>query len=147
MIASWFRFGAVGALALALAVAAAGCGPTDGLAREAVSGFVTLDGEPLGAASITFIRTDDGAPDVASGVIRNGRFSIPRAAGPAPGIHLVKISAIAIGQANPDETSGAPSRINRETIPEKYNSLTILNAEIRARQPNELIFNLATDDE
>lgn len=141
MSAPLFRIGAFGVLA----VAVAGCGLADqgdGIAREAVSGTVALGGRPLDSASIVFLRADPGVPAVASGRVQNGRFSIPRADGPAVGPHKVRISHMAVGQPNPDTTPGAPSKISRETLPEKYNSATILITEIRAGQPNEFEFHL-----
>lgn len=114
----------------------------NGIAREAVSGTVAMEGKPLDSASIVFVRADPGAPEVSAGLIHNGRFSIPRASGPAAGAHKVRISHVAVGQPNPDASPGAPSKISLETLPEKYNSATILITEIRAGQPNELEFRL-----
>lgn len=118
----------------------------DGKPREAVSGTVTLDGEPLNNASIVFIQEeDDDATDVAVARIENGRFSIPRSRGPVPGPHKVRISQVVAGQINPNAAADGPSKSAREMIPAKYNSQTVLTADIQRGPPNELVFHLETD--
>lgn len=143
MSAPLFRIGAFGVLALVVIVA--GCGSADGIAREAVSGAVLMEGRPLASATIVFISTAPGSREVSSGLVQDGRFSIPRNDGPTPGPYKVRISRAIVGQANSDETRGSPSKITRETLPEKYNTATVLTAEIKAGEPNELEFNLDAD--
>jgi hypothetical protein len=68
----------------------AGCGSGgDGLARESVSGAVTLEGQPLEQGSIQFVplSPDKGAP--AWGKVVNGSYSIPGSEGPVAGEYSV----------------------------------------------------------
>ena len=132
-----------------LAFVVAGCGlmgEGEDETHEAVSGTVTLDGKPLDGAMIVFDAVHPADPlEMSAGQIEDGRFSIPKSRGPALGLHKVRISLIAAGQANPNAAPGEPSKVARETLPEKYNTETVLTAEIRADQPNELEFSLDAD--
>lgn len=141
LFASVFRFGVSCAVLLAIA----GCGAEDegdGLIREAVSGTVTLGGEPLDEASIHFIPTNPGAPGESSGEINGGKFSIPKERGPVAGGYTVKISSIQNVEVDPDLPPGPPPKPKPERIPKKYNAASTLNAEIKAGEPNELTFDL-----
>jgi len=129
----------------AVLLAVAGCGAADegdGLVREAVSGTVTLGGEPLKEASILFIPTSPGAPGESSGKIENGQFSIPKEQGPVAGPYTVKISSFHDAEVDASQAPGPPPKPKPETIPKKYNAASTLNAEIKAGQPNELTFDL-----
>lgn len=128
-----------------LALAASGCGLVnggDGITREAVVGTVELGGKPLTSATIVFLPNNPNAPEVSSALIRDGKFSIPKENGPTAGRHEVRISAVAVGQVNHDAAPGMPSKSARETLPEKYNSASVLIAEIETGQPNEFVFRL-----
>lgn len=141
---SRYRIGAAGVLAFVVA----GCAfihEDDGKPREAVSGTVTLDGQPLNGGSIVFIQADVDSTDVASAAIENGRFSIPRAVGPITGRHKIRISRVVTSPVNPNAAPGEPSKSARETLPEKYNNQTVLTAEIRHGPPNELVFHLESE--
>ena len=141
MLASTLRIGVSWAVLLAVA----GCGAEDegdGVVREAVSGTVTLGGEPLDGASIHFIPTDPNSPGEASGEINNGQFSIPKERGPAAGAYTVKISSRQSVEVDPSQPPGPPPKPKPERIPKKYNAASTLNAEIQAGQPNELTFDL-----
>lgn len=65
---------------------------TDG-ERTAVSGRVTLDGEPMGMAWVTFLPDDERAPIARIRLHRdsNGAFEIPADVGPVPGRHRVEV--------------------------------------------------------
>lgn len=141
---SRYRIGAVGVLAFVIA----GCAfidEDDGKPREAVSGTVTLDGQPLNGGSIVFIPADVDTTDVSSAAIENGRFSIPRSEGPVTGRHKIRISRVVTSPVNPDAAPGEPSKTAQETIPEKYNNQTVLITEIRHGPPNELVFHLESE--
>ena len=141
MFASIFRIG-VSCVAL---FAITGCGAADegdGLAREAVSGTVTLGGKPLDGASIHFLPTSPGTPGGSSGEIKDGKFSIPKERGPVAGAYTVKISSIQEAEADPNQAPGPQPKPKPDPIPKKYNVASTLNAEIKAGQPNELTFDL-----
>lgn len=141
LLGTTYRFG----VALAALFVIAGCGggdEGDGLAREAVSGTVTLGGEPLDGASIHLFPNDPGSAGEASAVIENGKFTIPKERGPIAGAYTVKISTVQNVEVDPGAMPGDAPKRKPERIPKKYNAATTLNAEIKAGQPNELTFDL-----
>jgi|GEM_PF-6952524 len=75
-------------LGLSSVLVLAGCSTAvDALPREAVSGSVSLNKEPLETGVITFDPADPGKPDAVSGAaaIRDGSYSITRGEGLTPG--------------------------------------------------------------
>ena len=133
---------------VALLLAMAGCsGSSDDLPREAVSGAVTLDGEPLPRGMIQF-RPSDTGPASGSGVvggstIEDGRFSIPRGMGLTPGQYKVSINAST--DRREARTKGRivqKSGLAKELIPSKYNSETELVAEVKKGGTSDLKFDL-----
>ena len=64
--------------------------------RQAVRGRVTLDGEPMGLASVSFLPIDNSAPPARVRTSRGeeGRFSIPASHGVVPGTHRVEVHHI-----------------------------------------------------
>jgi hypothetical protein len=130
-----------------LLIGLAGCGgETDQLPREAISGSVTFDGQPLKNGYIQFL--PDAASDdatFAGGPIREGKFDIPREQGPTPGRYSVTVIS---GEAAPSEASAAElpgaGFSKKEKIPAKYNSRTTLTAEVKKGGPNQFEFPLKT---
>ncbi|WP_337175059.1 hypothetical protein [Paludisphaera sp.] len=125
------RCGAVLA-AMGICLGIAGCNESgDGRNRVAVSGKVTVEGEPLAKGSVTFRPEGDGAE--ATGVVENGAFTISAADGPTPGKY--KVSAIeATERAEGD-------KLNNFSIQpqEKPSRTTIggpLDAEVKAEGEN-----------
>ena len=73
-----------------------GCaGASDGLPRQAVSGTVTFDGQPLAEGRIQFEPASAEAMTPAGGEIKDGRYSIPRDQGPTPGDYRIMITSSA----------------------------------------------------
>ena len=67
-------------------MAAMGCGgPSDGLPWQAISGTVTLDGQPVAVGSTLIPEGFDG-PSVGSSILE-GAYSIPAHEGTVLGIH------------------------------------------------------------
>ncbi len=64
-----------------------------GKKRQAVRGRLTLHGEPMGMAWITFRPHDQNAPLARTRTSRgeDGRFEIPASHGPVPGLHEVEV--------------------------------------------------------
>ncbi len=92
-----------------LALAAGGCSDrsaVDPLPRRAVSGTVTLDGQPLPAGIIRFDpeARETGVPVV--GDIKDGRFAIGQPQGPVPGKYRVLISGWKAD--NPESAEAGP---------------------------------------
>ena len=128
-----------------------GCsGPSDDLPREAVSGAVTLDNEPLASGVITFIPaggSSGGGPSPGGGgEISNGSFSIARENGLVPGNYSVSIYASAKqeAKAKPEQIGGTKKerQLAKELIPAKYNAKTELKAEIKKGGASDLKFAL-----
>jgi hypothetical protein len=126
-----------------------GCGSSDGLPRQAVSGRVTLDGKPLEAGSITFDPVDPGKAGAVSafGAVAGGSYSIPAATGPTPGSYRVAIMASDAGDLpSPDAPPGAPPRRPAKsaapTIPAKFNTNSTLKAEVKAGDSAPIDFEL-----
>jgi hypothetical protein len=146
------RPAAVAAVLLALW----GCGGGDKLPRQAISGKVTLDGQPLDSALITF--TPAGAGDAASTSgatqVSGGAFSIPRDEGLIPGNYRVSISVtreVAVKPSRKTETDSVtgeviPPRTSAlmETLPVRYNSQSELKADVTQGGPNDLTFALTS---
>jgi hypothetical protein len=131
---------------VATGLAAIGCSASsDDLPREAVSGTITLDGQPIAGGSIQFAPAADSVgPQVGGGSpIANGQFSIPRENGLVPGAYKVSINA---GDAKREEQTKGPVRkglgLAKELIPAKYNSQTTLSAEIKKGGSDNLNFEL-----
>ena len=132
---------------LAFALLAAGCGG-DGLERAAVSGKVTLDGQPLAKGDIQFVPKDGDSRGAAWTKVVDGSYSIPASDGPAPGAYVVSITPQvevegAAPAPSPDEAPGdegagdaGPSVVYTPTSP--------LEATISAGQPNSFDFGLTS---
>jgi hypothetical protein len=139
-----------GGLAAVMLVGLMGCGERDTLPREAISGTVTLDGQPLKEGVIQFMPsvTTTNQAVVAGGPIRDGKFEVSRDQGPTPGGYSVTIlSGDVGGGALPPGTApgeGVANKPAREKIPAKYNAQTILTAEVKKGGPNTFQFDLKT---
>jgi hypothetical protein len=132
-------------LLLALAAAgsmAAGCSQSsDELPREAVSGTVTLDGEPLANGSIQF-SSDGGAGPGGGSPVKDGQFSIARELGLVPGKYRVAINAAGKRNQTKADEPGKRSGFAPELIPAKYNSQTTLSAEVKKGGSSDLKYDL-----
>ncbi|MDA1163673.1 MAG: hypothetical protein O3B13_11280 [Planctomycetota bacterium] len=76
-----------------VALTTAGCGSSDGLPRVAVSGSVTLNGKAAPHGVIRFMPAAGTEGPVASTMIANGQYDIPRDQGPVPGNYEVRVHA------------------------------------------------------
>ena len=74
-------------------LAAVMCGCSGGNGRVAVSGTVTLDGNPLEAGAISFYPESGIAANSAGGIIKEGKFQLPAASGLKPGNYRVEVKA------------------------------------------------------
>lgn len=140
------RSAVLAACLTAAAVAATGCSSeSDGLAREAISGTVTFDGQPLERGSITFLPegqlpTQGGAP------IMDGKYSIAQNEGLVAGKYHVAITApLGEGEKSKDTVSNAPGmppKPPKDLIPAQYNTKSTLVADVEAGKANTFDFNL-----
>lgn len=110
-----------------LALTAVGCGGGDSLNRGAVSGKVTLDGQPIETGSISFWPTDGTQGPMAMGQISASQYTLEAKVGPVVGKHSVRIEAFRdTGKKN---DGGSP--IVEQVIPPQYNAQTTLKVEIK----------------
>jgi hypothetical protein len=122
----------------ALLLALAGCvDPTitqDTLPRKAISGSVTLDGQPLAEGKIQFdpVEAKPGESAIVVGDIKDGKYAIDRAAGPVPGNYKVSISSVPAIKIDPKEGPGARPKLPPEKVPAQYNTKSTLTKEIPA---------------
>ena len=123
-----------------------GCGgaATDGLPRHAVSGSVTLDGKPLDSGSITFDPAGGAANSTSGGsLIQGGNYSIAQAMGLTPATYKVSIRSGGDAPPPASEAPGAPKRkATKDPIPEKYNSKSILQVELKDGGTGRFDFDL-----
>ena len=118
------------ALTIPLALAAAlflGCSGDD---RRAVSGEVSLDGEPVNGGSIVFLPSGGEGSKGAAEIV-DGKYAIPRAQGLPPGNYRVEIHwSKPTGKQIPSGDPGMTMEERVEVIPAKYNSASTLTVAI-----------------
>jgi hypothetical protein len=106
-------------LGVVLAALALGCG--DG-GRLAVSGRVTLDGQPLEDGAITFIPVEGNRGPAAGGAIQDGEFQIDAKDGPVLGKNRIEIRGSRhTGRLIPDPRMPQSKIEETIPIPQRYN--------------------------
>jgi hypothetical protein len=140
------KFNGVHRLAVGLLLGlTAGCGSDQGPNRRAISGIVTLDGQPLESGAILLEPTsfEAGTGTTVGATIRRGEFTVQRDRGPIPGRYRVRIYASSGVQAPPREgQSDKTRRPMVERLPDVYNTRSELHAEVRAQGRNRYRFEL-----
>jgi len=117
----------------------AGCGGQDGPPRGTVSGKVTLDGQPLAGATVTFY-PEGGRPSV--GITdESGNYELAYTAdksGAAVGKHTVRITTAQISGegVSPDKM--------KEKLPAKYNDQSELTVEVASGSNQNVNFDLTS---
>jgi hypothetical protein len=118
----------------------AGCG--DPHARQAASGTVSFNGQPLDQGRIHFAPVSKGATE-SGATIEDGKFSIPRESGLVPGTYKVSIfsydrkGAKVASEEIPGDRGGKQFK---ERIAAKYNVKSTLTAEVTAGGSNTFTF-------
>ena len=146
------------AASLAL-VALVGCSDTsltkDTLPRQAVSGTVTLDGQPLARGKIQFdpVKGEQAPAAFSVGEIKDGKYAIDRAMGPVPGQYKVSISSRPSITIDAGQEPGERPKQEAEKVPAQYNSkstitkeVTAAGGELRLRPEGELNLDPGPDD-
>ncbi|MFG0333375.1 MAG: carboxypeptidase-like regulatory domain-containing protein, partial [Maioricimonas sp. JB049] len=118
-----------------------GCGETNPLDRQPVSGTISLNGQPLETGTIEFAPQGSGTASGAS--IRNGTYSIPADKGLPPGDYLVRISA-ADEEGEPMEMPGESAKLAPELIPPEYNTESEQTFTVSADGNNEFSLDIQT---
>ncbi len=132
----------------ALALALGGCGAaTDNLPREAVSGKVAFEGEPISKGAILF-RTSPGSGETmeVGSLIRDGEYEIAQAEGPVPGKYVVMITEEPERASDDKEAPGTRPKVKPSRVTAKYNTRTKLSAEVKQGEANTFNFDLKKDD-
>jgi hypothetical protein len=132
----------IGPVLLALVVWGGCADSADDLPREAVSGTVTLDGQPLEKGMIQFIPAVGRGETQAGAPIERGSYSIPKREGPVPGRYMVVITASAGGDAAPGSAPGKAVAVPKELIPAEYNTKSTLSFEVKKGEENRGEFQL-----
>ena len=137
-------------LVLAGCCLCAGCGGKSTIERVAVSGQVTLDGEPLPYGSILFTPAGTNSGPKAGGVIENGQFAIDADQGPVAGELSVEIRAPKLppGQQLPDDAMQRLHVIaaSPEALPARYNAKSELLVTATVDSQNRFEFALTSDE-
>jgi len=125
-----------------------GCGESDKLPREAVSGTVSVEGKPLKSGLITFVPNESNTPTQGGALILEGKYTVPKNQGLVPGKYRIIITSPEDkGEIIFDKTNNAPGLPPipaKEVIPRQYNSESLLSAEVTAGGKNIFEFNLVS---
>jgi hypothetical protein len=128
-------------------VALIGCGSSDGLNRQAITGTVSLDGLPIARGAILFEQATQASGTAVGATIQQGTFAISRQEGPVPGDYLVRVYSSSETQARPaDGQTDRSPRPMVERFPPRYNTQTELRARVLDRSVNRFRFDLNSDD-
>jgi hypothetical protein len=129
-------------------VALTGCGGrTDDLPRQAVSGKVTVNAQPLARGAINFTPASADQPNPVSvgGVVIDGVYSIAQAEGPTPGDYVVTVIASEAGPATPSADApgaGPKAVVKKKPAPSKKTAAAPLKAVIKESTTNHLDFDV-----
>jgi hypothetical protein len=123
------------------AIAVAGCNEPSN--RQAISGSVLLDGQPLAHGSIRFEPRDAARAQASGAVIAAGKFAVARDQGLVPGTYRVAVSS------PKNDPAAAPSMdgggLAEERIPRRYNIDSELEIVVEPRGGNQFTFDLITN--
>ncbi len=151
-----------GIVAVIAAMVTAGCGGSDDLPRQPISGKVSFDGEPLTKAWIQFRPVDGGGNTTSAAMIEAGSYSIPRSQGLVPGTYRVAITKLEEPASGDTKTEPAPQRsataksqrqkkagvgsfgFAKQLIPAQYNLKSKLEAKVQEGQTNAFDFTLTS---
>jgi hypothetical protein len=125
------RFAAVFAVGLPFTLAVGCSDPYAG--RHAISGKVTLEGQPLEQGMIRF-EPMDGQGTTAGSAIMNGAYNVERKDGLKPGKYVVKItSGDGVTPTNSEEDAtnpGGTNIVSADRIPPEYNERSTQQIEV-----------------
>lgn len=117
--------------------------------RYAVSGKVTLKGQPLSNATITFTPEDAAVGTTSGSSITDGTYTIERQHGLKPGKYLVRITAGDGKNVANEEEAGAPGGstniISVDRIPPEWNVRSDKHVEVSADKPNQFDFDVPNE--
>lgn len=103
-----------------------GCGGGDSLERVAVSGSVTIAGEPVPNGVVRFRPVGETQGPMANTMITNGRYEIPQDQGPVAGNYEVRVQAYedprAAGNATASSSPAVPSDKLNQKLPSDHSA-------------------------
>lgn len=129
-------------LALALST---GCGQSNPLGRKALTGKVTLDGQPLDQGNIEFHPLSEGGTQ-SGGRIVSGSYKIPSAEGAVPGNYRVSITDFVPTPPLPpgfmpgDNLPPSP----KPKVPPDWNTKSQHTVEVKKEGPFKFDFDVVT---
>jgi len=117
-----------------------GCGGgSDGMTLYPVTGTVTFDSQPIAEGRVVF-RKQNGDQKSFSAEIKEGKYEVAA----EPGKMSVEVLASRPIPGKFDMSNGTPEPVGEMYIPEKYNSKTTLEAEVKPEDENEIPFALTS---
>lgn len=122
-----------------LTISISGCGGGNSAGLLSISGQITLDGQALPDATVTFI--SDSGQISAGKTDEQGKYKLVSGTGEtgaAPGQYRVEISA---SQAVEGKVDSEGEKILEQVVPDKYNQKTTLTADLSAPR-DDLDFSL-----
>jgi len=141
---SWLHRMTIFLIALPL-VGSFGCGKSDPFQRQPIRGNVTWKGKPIQYGSVVLEPAEkQGAGAMAP--IRDGKFELPRQAGPSPGNYALWVHAFdKSGEVPPGTLPGQEGPPPKEILPDKYrlNAAAQITVErVSDEKPNEVSVTL-----
>ena len=133
------------AIGIALGALFVGCGPDNPLGRHALSGKVTLDGNPLEQGNVEFHPMFEGGVQ-SGGTITGGSYSIPAHEGATPGKYRVSIiDFVPTPPLPPGHMPGDPLPPSpRPKVPVEWNTRSQQTIEVKKEGPFEFNFEIRT---
>src|SRR5258707_14407081 len=122
-----------------------GCGKK-GPQRAAVSGHVTLDGQPINEGVIQFLPVEGTVGPETGGIITNGQYDISHERGPIVGRSRIELRASKKTGGKIQDPTGRPGVLTdeyKEMFPPGSNTNSSLVREIKD-EPNKLDFDIRT---
>lgn len=121
----------------------AGCGDTTG-GRLAVSGSVTLKGQPIKDGSIRFSPLDGQGTENGCGIV-DGKFKLDKKDGLRPGKYLVRVTSGDGKTPNDEEVAGPGGNTNIvsiDLIPPDWAEKSNQQIEVKSGEKNEFTFDI-----
>ncbi len=116
-----------------------------GCSRGTIEGTVTLDGQPLAEGYVNF-RPEPGTHGSGAGApVENGEFAIEGLAEPLAGSYRVEITATGKTGKMTIDGSGQKREAEGQILPDRYNTQSTLQEEVKPGQPNEFTFKLTSE--
>jgi hypothetical protein len=130
-----------GLVLIALAIAAVGCGKSDG--KVPIRGSVTLNGEPLEQGRIEMIPSD-GKGTTTGADILDGDFQLRSDPGPKT-VQITAQKIVGREKNYPNDPNSPEHDVIEQLVPARYNTQTELKCDIKAGKNDELSFSLESD--